>query len=175
MGTKANNPSAAAAVADANPTTGTGTTTQVSAAPATNDSKTNSADNVVIGRLENKLAAALADALAKGSLAETLKEELETEKQKSSQLQETLEEYTNALFGAQDTIKKLEGKLKRNSDEGQAEKQFYTANDGTEYLVTVPEFRFQGVVHNSAEVANSNPALLETLIEAGNSILKKVE
>lgn len=170
--TKSTKPSAAAAAADATATTGADTAkTEATHAK----SKSETALIQKLAEYEERLEAAAEDAHAKNSLINELKEQLGAEKKKNALLQENLELSADALLGAQNTIKTLEAKLKTQSADEQAEKLFYTNADETVYQVTVPEFRYKGELHNSAEVLANKPQLLDELIAAGNSILKKID
>lgn len=50
----------------------------------------------------------------------------------------------------------------------------YTAEDGQEYEITVPKFRFKGNEYISAEAVDQYPELLEDLIKVNSFIFKKI-
>lgn len=50
----------------------------------------------------------------------------------------------------------------------------YTAEDGQEYEITVPKFRFKGNEYISAEAVDQFPELLEDLIKVNSFIFKKI-
>lgn len=102
-------------------------------------------------------------------------------KAKKIVVEETIGQVADGAAIAQETIESDILNIKVTESEEEVAEEVverintkYTAEDGQEYEITVPKFRFKGNEYISAEAVEQYSDLLEDLLKVGSFIFKKI-